>query len=281
MSGARLSPPSSLAETDPRVGKSALRHGSYCRQAKTRMRSRKKACAACTKAKTRCDLSFPSCSRCVAKDLACGYEEPRTTTSQTQATESTAMQVVESAAPGMQLVSRQTEPLLAVQNSSMSAGAYDGDWAKNTSAMQYANVLEPDFSKSPRYPPDAFELSFPPYSSTGFLTNSLYSSYLDFDQLVPRIPKAFQARKVANRHFALNRSFVTCKLRSWPYLMLPNKGLPPFIHRHGAKKRTTRQDPIEICATIVQMCSMKNKDNAAFIWRTIKMEQERILAEVR
>lgn len=57
-------------------GKSQLRHTSYCRKAKSRVTTRKKACGACTRAKTRCDMSNPSCSRCIAKSLTCVYEMP-------------------------------------------------------------------------------------------------------------------------------------------------------------------------------------------------------------
>ena len=73
-------------------------------------------------------------------------------------------------------------------------------------------------------------------------------------------------------------------------MMLPGQGLPPFIHPYYGYGVDTSgneiaahksgQAPIANCAAIVKLYSAKNKDNIVFIWRTIRAEQERLLAEV-
>ena len=173
------------------TGKSFLRHGSYCRKAKTRVRSRKKACVACTKAKTRCDLIYPNCSRCIAKNLTCSHELsllPNTAVIPSSATSvHTATPYLDrtsdSALPFMQLASTtstQTGPVIPTQNSTIdlvSSNSFDNSiWslgAVNTSptytdsSFQNANTGDLAFSNSLGYPdsvsvvPNEFELTFP------------------------------------------------------------------------------------------------------------------------
>lgn len=111
-----------------------------------------------------------------------------------------------------------------------------------------------------------------------------------FDQPVPKARKSFAPRKVKGHQFSLNRQYVLCTLRSYPSMLLHGKkGLPPFIHPqcmvdisrdHRADQKSLPQ-PLANCAAIVQMWPVKNKNNVVFIWKSIRMEQERLSAEVR
>jgi hypothetical protein len=84
--------------------------------------------------------------------------------------------------------------------------------------------------------------------------------------------------------------FLYQNLRSYPRMMLEEADIPPFVH-HSFKTSEVRDvgrirggDPREeslaICKAIVQMHSAMSKNSAAFVWRTLEMEQMRLQAEV-
>ncbi|MCJ1331273.1 hypothetical protein MMC10_007961 [Thelotrema lepadinum] len=70
-------------------------------------------------------------------------------------------------------------------------------------------------------------------------------------------------------------------------MMLPGDSPPPFIHpqlgtetaRDGRTIYQSLPRPLASCAAIMQMCSVKNEGNVLFIWRAIRMEQERFSLE--
>jgi hypothetical protein len=106
---------------------------------------------------------------------------------------------------------------------------------------------------------------------------------------VLRAPRAFMPKKMRHRQLSLSRRFIICTLAAYPYMMLPDKGLPPFIHSQSLTKefdqekrkiQTSYPGPLAACAGIIAMWSVKNKNNSVFIWRAIKAEQERILTDV-
>lgn len=111
-----------------------------------------------------------------------------------------------------------------------------------------------------------------------------------FDEVMPESPKLFAARKTPKRQLSLSRSYLLCTLRSYPHMVVSRQSLPPFIHPYygyGVSTSGNEIDthkygpaPLNNCAAIVKWYSAKNKDNIGFIWGTIKMEQERLLAEV-
>ncbi|TAQ87225.1 hypothetical protein B7494_g4451 [Chlorociboria aeruginascens] len=76
--------------------------------------------------------------------------------------------------------------------------------------------------------PVSFSTSLVPFSPDS--SNWGVLSPLDFDQIIPNAPKSFRPRHSHNNLLALNRSFVICTLRSYAYMIVPNKSLPPFIH---------------------------------------------------
>lgn len=124
-------------------------------------------------------------------------------------------------------------------------------------------------------------------SSTKF--TSAHHSYAPLcNRITPKAPKSFTPRISETNQFSLNRKYVLSALRSYPYMILPGKSLPPFIHPQCARE-IARGDgmgersllgPLATCAAIVQMFTAKTESNTIFIWKAIRMEQERISAEV-
>ncbi|KAL3417105.1 C6 finger domain [Phlyctema vagabunda] len=113
-----------------------------------------------------------------------------------------------------------------------------------------------------------------------------HSDGFSFDRIQLRAPRAFQPRKQSGRLLSLNLNFVLSTLRSYPAMILPSSSSPPFIHAQFLADRPdvgfcsrVMPKPLSICQAIVQMFLVKNKQNSMFIWRAIKMEQERLYTE--
>ncbi len=108
-------------------------------------------------------------------------------------------------------------------------------------------------------------------------------------EIIPRPSTAFQPRKIRSHRSSLNRHYVVCALRSYPFLILQNKiSTPPFIHPQTFElngddptKYKTLPEPLAVCSGIMHMWSVKNKYNSVFIWNAIRTEQAKLSAEVR
>jgi hypothetical protein len=123
-----------------------------------------------------------------------------------------------------------------------------------------------------------------PFTGAPILSSNLPSPH----QIMLKPPKAFWPRRARHSQLSLHRRFVISQLRSYPEMMLPGANLPPFIHPLSLTSPSgdilvhkSMPNPLAICAGIVQMFSAKNKSNCRFCWKTVRMEQERLAAEVK
>ena len=168
--------------------------------------------------------------------------------------------------------------------------ASDFDYPNSTNDFPYlydTSLSEPASLQNTRGP---LPLSYSEPKSCPDFSNTEVVDTLTFEHLFPKPPKAFDPRTMRNHKFSLNRKYMLCALRSYPFMMLPGKArsLPGFIHPQslGYKCKNDRflnnrlSSQLENCLAIMQMWSVKNKANTQLIWRTIRMEQERVLAEV-
>lgn len=133
------------------------------------------------------------------------------------------------------------------------------------------------------------QLSYPNPTtrSTGVLEPEIEEDIFTFSQLLPKPPRGFFPRTTRNQQFSLNRKYMITTLHSYPFAMLPGKSqkLPAFIHPQslgrGSKNVPGGGDsPLENCLAIVQMWSVKNEANSKLIWKTVRLEQERLSSEV-
>jgi hypothetical protein len=149
-------------------------------------------------------------------------------------------------------------------------------------------IQDPITSRNAQGPP---QLSYSdPDPTTGFLDTDVEEIFM-FNQLLPKPPRGFFVRAMRNHQLSLSRKYMITTLRSYPFTMLPGKSqkLPAFIHpqclsygsKDGRLARCSLSSPLENCLAIMQMWAVKNEANAAFIWKTIRMEQERLFSEVR
>lgn len=134
---------------------------------------------------------------------------------------------------------------------------------------------------------------FDPHMPEAFLYGEACSPprYSIFDgafiprQLSLKPLKSFSPIRERDLELQLTTRYIACAIKSYPNMLLERK-LPPFIH-HSCLTKTpdlsldiSLPGPLSVCASIVQMFNFKNSSNTAFIWKTIRMEQERLAAEV-
>ncbi|RAO65960.1 uncharacterized protein BHQ10_001972 [Talaromyces amestolkiae] len=106
--------------------------------------------------------------------------------------------------------------------------------------------------------------------------------------LFPRPLRLFIPQCFAGSKSPLTQRYLLCTLRSYPVMMLRGQN-PPFIHPRTifdepedfGPRRKMKAGPLAVCNELLQMFTMKNRDNVVQIWRAIRMEQERLLSECR
>jgi hypothetical protein len=100
-------------------------------------------------------------------------------------------------------------------------------------------------------------------------------------QIIPRAAKAFWPKGIKWRQLSLVRKFVLSTLKTFPSIMLLDGALPPFIHpmcmtEERLLPESLQPGPLSRCAGIMALWSTRNKNNKHYIWKIIRMEQERI-----
>jgi hypothetical protein len=103
-------------------------------------------------------------------------------------------------------------------------------------------------------------------------------------QIVPQAPRGFWPKGVRWHQFSLVRKYVLSTLKTFPSLILSDRTMTPFIHptcmiQEMLLTENLQPGPLSRCAGIVALWSTKNKNNKQYIWKIIRMEQERLAEE--
>ena len=106
----------------------------------------------------------------------------------------------------------------------------------------------------------------------------------------PGIPRLFLPRKFSTGSSLLTTKYLVAVLHSYPRFMMNNSIFPPYIHSYTPKSnggdsncnedRKRTPESLAICSSIIQMALNKTRESHAFIWRTIRLEQQRLYEEV-
>lgn len=240
------------------------------------MRSRKRACQACTKAKARCDASLPHCSRCLARSLTCDYAPDSHTQYQLQISKSRTSHAISQGAldyPVDTLRNHQVTNLDIVETRAY----HDYDPYSVTTNVANFDSVKNDAEEFQLTGGEAWEFSDETESVTQDSLTTLF----------PRPLRLFIPQCFAGSKSPLTQRYLLCTLRSYPVMMLRGQN-PPFIHPRTifdepedfGPRRKMKAGPLAVCNELLQMFTMKNRDNVVQIWRAIRMEQERLLSEV-
>ena len=78
-------------------------------------------------------------------------------------------------------------------------------------------------------------------------------------------------------------NLILATLKSYPKMMLKEKILPPFIHPHliPYEGGCDQMEPLTNCISLVHMLSSGMRSSQKLFWKNVRMECERMRAEVR
>ncbi|KAM3076032.1 hypothetical protein ACMFMG_006455 [Clarireedia jacksonii] len=291
--------------------KTQIRHVRYCRKkADHPSRSRKRSCARCSTAKTYCDCAYPSCSRCLEKNIVCLYQHDQklsSTTARKDRSDSAQQQFHTS--PSSSDDSASPDPIsgTSLLHYYDSSSTSDSDRLGIANGYQLASLPSPLFSNNLSLLSVASEHAHLRVHTLPDMIHhekSLFPEILSYDDSrwsldfsnipllvqspIPRAPRAFSPKHQRYRRLSLTRKYVVCVLNTYPQMLLSAKELPPFVHPKLQSlstdvvfnmNRSSSSDPLTTCAGIMAMWSVKNASNTAFIWRSIRSEQERLFEE--
>jgi hypothetical protein len=109
---------------------------------------------------------------------------------------------------------------------------------------------------------------------------------LSFPTHIPTFPACgtITIRKMPNPVAQNNANYIIRTLRTFPQRMLRRATFPPFIHQPWPKDSNgfniDAPEPMANCMSIAQIFASRTPENNAFVWRTIRAEQQRLVDEV-
>jgi hypothetical protein len=261
------------------------RHGYYCRSRKpANSVSRKKSCINCARAKIRCDWTIGRCSNCKTKDIVCQY-----TNEVTHNLPSTESDIFGD--------SNALHESLAL---STNGGDAPSSCAESTDLF---TLSSPDFSFdldtnlalfSPKnnFPEAIFAETLDLQSQqSSLLSLSSFPSALevsptyDLEYPLRDLTRCMLRRRLAKPQHQVHATLIIQIIASFPAMMLRRETFPPFIHTHSFSAVSGKEHDIPEalinCMSIAQLFKTRTKENSRFLWKTIRMEHERLWSEVR
>lgn len=168
------------------------------------------------------------------------------------------------------------EPLTPFDDSTSSVNI-DFDLINKT--LQESKSIDPADAANDSWSSEASPAVSQNVSSTDAYLNTIF----------PKAMRLFHLKSISGGKSSLHRSYLLCTLRSYPRMVLRGQ-TPPFIHMHSfsddlsgdlPSRSKLGPGPLDVCNELIQMYTLKNQDNVFRIWRAIRMEQDRLLKEVR
>lgn len=106
--------------------------------------------------------------------------------------------------------------------------------------------------------------------SPNLLVHSISSSNL----------RAFDKRPRLNTSTQRTAKLIFHTLQSYPLMMLRDKTLPPFIHPQSLSFENGDMELLANCTSLVHMLGNNVQGNQKLFWRNVRMECERLCANV-
>jgi hypothetical protein len=134
---------------------------------------------------------------------------------------------------------------------------------------------------------DASSISSEVQSASNIITLSeqpVQSSFSIPQSLSYRDPSSlFERRKFSAPELELTGDLALHILRSYPYMMVNQGSVPPFIHpkyQYLSESDRARPNPLDAALKLAKMLLHGRRMNKSLIWGLIRIEQERLLNEV-
>lgn len=260
------------------------RHGYYCRSRQLGKTVRARSCIACAKGKARCDNKRPDCSRCLAKSIECCYPvvAPKSTGTQMPSPSSTvespdAQSMVGGNPKGCTPTgASSTIPNADIEN--FSWGSPEIDLSEFLNPTVIGLDMEDGFGS-----PTSLVRHLTPSTNTTIHVSDMPSA-LDFS--IPPTPRidtrslVLKSKPKAGPHRVV--MLILHTLKSYPQMMLRHGTLPPFIHPHlvSSDFYSTEMELLNNCISLMHMISDKVRGSRKLFWKNVRLECERISAEV-
>lgn len=264
------------------------RHGYYCRSRKAGPIARSRSCIACVKRKARCDNKRPECSRCMSKGIRCQYPAKSLGGVGNQAQNR----------EDVPAKGQQTTPSLVIDAPEIESllGTTGGD-------ALLVPELEPVSPKGAYFAWDDPNINFAefldahtmaeavPYSwfrqPSSFGQQTFQQAISSFNAPAPAIStsslRSLHQRpkpRVGTQRIA---NLILYNLKSYPLMMMRHNTLPPFIHPRLVSFDFEKDslEPLTNCISLVHMISSGMQSSRKLFWKNVRMECERLSAEVR
>ena len=270
--------------------------------------SRRKACDGCVRAKIRCNLDPAGCSRCTSRGNPCTYRgrlsrnpgfgspTPAATGSrfpQDELPEINRSTHVDSPAlpldefgPGV--VAPSIDTISGNSQLSHTPLTWDNEvfGARFLDTLDVTTPLNGDYHlgvtiEAPHASPEAQHVSDYLTASSRprqpSPSNLASLSYQDPSSMLER-------RNFSEPELDLTGDLTLHILRSYLYVMADRDSVPPFIHpkyQNLMEMGTSRPSPLYAAMKLAKMLFLGRRMNKTLIWRLIRMEQERLLNDVR
>lgn len=272
------------------------RHGYYCRSRKAGGSSRVRSCVSCAKGKARCDGKRPDCSRCLSRGIQCHYpENSRSDVGPKRQSEvlrnephsTTCSSVAELPVEPRPLASHDNGTVLdsALSMPLENLGEEFLDW--NDAELDFSDFLNAQtLIENVDYSSSGTSL-FRRSNSTTYQTNPVHYSLFSPEHTMPPTPSIYNTRSLVLRSkitggATRSANLILGTLKSYPHMILRDNTLPPFIHPSLVPfhKEDDEMEPLTNCISLVHMVSSGIRGSKKLFWRNVRMECERLRAEV-
>lgn len=190
--------------------------------------------------------------------------------------------------PGLDSPSVETEETSRYSNLSLTTFTWENDIFRPE--WSYVSDLTTDLGEG--YPlgshVDASSISGELQSASNTITlseQSLQASSSIPVSLAYRDPSSlFERRKFSEPELELTSDLALHILRSYPYMIANRGSVPPFIHpryQYLSESETARPSSLDAALKLAKMLLHGRRMNKSLIWGLIRIEQERLLNEVR
>lgn len=116
---------------------------------------------------------------------------------------------------------------------------------------------------------------------TGQIEQAASPFNVSIPTLPTHTPRSFVLRTKVRRDASRTANLILHMLKAYP-LMLQDNSLPPFIHPSLISSDAENDDmePLNNCISLVHMLSSRVRGSRKLFWRNVRMECERLCAEV-
>lgn len=275
---------------------------------------RRKACDECVRAKVRCNLNPAGCFRCTSRGHRCSLQQHRSGAPDFgNPIPDAPTSIVSPAGPP------NINDAFSIDNSILSLDGFGPDladpditdpnintipvdtqlppststWGNGASGPGFLDALDLLTPLDGEYEPDANVEAAPQSDETGRLSDYTMVVSRRAQRLSPSIPASLlyqgpssilERRNFSQPEHVATGDIALHMLRSYLYVMADKDCVPPFIHpkyRDLAGSSTSRPSPLHAAMRLAKLLCLGRRMNKTLIWRLIRIEQERILNDVR